>query len=59
MTDVLTRLKRVNVISKVRSPKGTDLSKADLSDIDDDIADVVEIDPIFYYSKNYQIVLHH
>ena len=45
VTDVLTRLKRVNVISKVRSPKGVELSKADLSDIDDDIADVVEIDP--------------
>jgi hypothetical protein len=42
--DVLTRLKRVNVISKVIASKRSDLSKTDLSDIDDDVADVVEID---------------
>ncbi|HEM5489883.1 TPA: LlaJI family restriction endonuclease [Streptococcus suis] len=45
VTNVLTRLKRVNVISKVRAPKGTEITKADLSDIDNDAADIVEIDP--------------
>ncbi|HFI0162399.1 TPA: LlaJI family restriction endonuclease [Streptococcus suis] len=45
VTDVLTRLKRANVISKVRVSKEGGFSKADLSDIDDDIADIVEIDP--------------
>ncbi|HEM5140153.1 TPA: hypothetical protein U1334_001419, partial [Streptococcus suis] len=42
-TDILTRLKRFNIIKKV---KITSLkNKTDLSDIDDDLAENVEIDP--------------
>lgn len=44
VTDILTRLKRVNVISKVKVTRDVKNHKSDLSDIDDDVADVLEID---------------
>lgn len=42
---VLTRLKRVNVISKVKATGDNRLHKSDLSDIDDEEADIEDISP--------------
>ena len=43
--DVLTRLKRVNVISKIKISGEANSHKSDLSDIDDDEADIEEVIP--------------